>query len=74
MPITAAVIVPVRVAKIIGTSGGLADLIKDPQFATVMGLMKLACSDTDLSFQGEGNQEGAMQIFKKIGNWISENF
>lgn len=65
---------PVRVAQIVGNFGGLADLIKDPQYATLMGLMKYAGSNRDLSFKGEVDSEGPLKIFKKIGNWISENF
>ena len=64
---------PARVAMIHETSG-LADLIKDPQYATISGLLKLANLNYSYLRQTPSKDTGPMSVFRKIGNWLCENF
>ncbi len=64
---------PTRVAEVIETSG-LADLIKDPQYATISGLLKLANLSASYSLQEPNRAYGPMKILKKLGSWLCENF
>ncbi|MGI6680406.1 MAG: cell division protein FtsA [Bdellovibrionota bacterium] len=64
---------PTRVAKVRETSG-LADLIKDPQYATVSGVLKAVNSGYSDLLNPTNQTSGALKIFKQIGNWFCENF
>lgn len=64
---------PARIAQVRETSG-LADLIKDPQYATISGLLKLANLNYSYLRQTPAKDSGPMKIFRKIGNWFVENF
>lgn len=64
---------PARIATV-REIGGLADLIKDPQYATISGLLKLANSNYSYLRQTPTKDDGPMKIFRKIGNWFCENF
>lgn len=63
---------PVRIAEVRETSG-LADLIKDPQYATISGLLKLANLNYSYLRITPTKDVGPFNIFKKVGNWIVEN-
>ena len=62
---------PVRVGVPVGV-GGLAEIVNSPQYATAVGLALLG---VNAQRRGAGSSRSPVtKLFKRVGNWISEQF